>query len=367
MSGLDLRGIVKRYKGDTVLDDVNISVQTGETLVLFGPSGAGKTVLLRMIAGVIDPDEGQIIVHGRDMQGVDPEDRGVGMAFQNFALYPHMTAYRNIASSIEVTEKSKQKLDDAVQGVARLLKIDQVLDHAPRALSNGQKQRTALARALVGSPSLLLLDDPLRNVDAKLRFEMRIELPALLARQGTTVVYVTQDYKEAMALADQIVVLNTGRIQQSGTPADVYLTPANTEIAQQFGDPAINLLDVTPQQDDHGVYVSLSDKKLYIDSAFGPWCNTPCVLGIRPETLRLSTVASAASIPASVEAVTPLNEKTVTLLRTAGGRELLVSRPAGTDEDLSGQVFIEVSNESVMLFDKRTGSRLDAHQQEAVA
>ncbi|OED41716.1 ABC transporter ATP-binding protein [Chromatiales bacterium (ex Bugula neritina AB1)] len=358
MSALDLRGLVKRYKGETVLDDLNITVEAGETLVLFGPSGAGKTVLLRMIAGVIDPDEGRIVIHGRDMNGVEPEERGVGMAFQNFALFPHMTAYQNIASSIEVKMQSKQQLDEAVQSVAHLLKIDQVLDHAPRALSNGQKQRTALARALVGSPALLLLDDPLRNVDAKLRFEMRIELPALLAQQGTTVIYVTQDYKEAMALADQIVVLNEGRVQQSGSPADVYLSPANTEIARQFGDPAINLLDVTPQRDDTGVSVSLSGQKFYINNTYGAWCNTECVLGMRPESLRLSTHQTDTSIPARVEAVTPLNEKIVTLLSTAGGRELLVSRPAGSDQEHSGSVFVDINSESVLLFDKKSGDRL---------
>ena len=188
---LQLNGIVKRYKGDTVLDNINLAVPTASTLVLFGPSGGGKSVLLRLIAGVIEPDKGRILINGRDMADVDPEDRGIGMAFQNFALFPHMSAHNNIASSLEMTEPSKNRLKAAVESVAKLLKIDHVLDHTPRELSNGQKQRTALARALVGSPALLLLDDPLRNVDAKLRFEMRIELPALLAQQQTTVVQAT--------------------------------------------------------------------------------------------------------------------------------------------------------------------------------
>ncbi len=369
MNGLTLDGIVKRYKGETVLDDISLAVETGSTLVLFGPSGAGKTVLLRTIAGVIEPDNGSIMIDGHDMDGVDPEDRGVGMAFQNFALFPHMSAYQNIASSIEMKEPSASKLNAAVSSVAKLLKIDQVLDHAPRALSNGQKQRTALARALVGSPSLLLLDDPLRNVDAKLRFEMRIELPELLAQQGTTVVYVTQDYKEAMALGDSIVVMEAGRILQTGTPAEIYLSPATIDIAQQFGDPVINLFDVTPQVDGRGQYVSLSNTNIYLNAAHAELSDRHCVLGVRPESLRFSGESEPGAIAATIEAVTPLNEKTVTLLRTAGGRELLLSRPAGLDDPLEGTVYVSFDSDAIHLFDKDTGARIDwsVAQTEAVA
>ncbi len=358
MSGLELTGIVKRYKGDTVLNDINISVDKGSTLVLFGPSGAGKTVLLRLIAGVIDPDQGSVVINGVDMDGVAPEQRGVGMAFQNFALFPHMSAYQNIASAIEVREPVASRLDAAVKGIARLLKIDQVLDHAPRALSNGQKQRTALARALVGKPSLLLLDDPLRNVDAKLRFEMRIELPALLAEQGTTVVYVTQDYKEAMALGSQIVILESGKIVQSGSPEEIYLTPATMNIARQFGDPVINLLDVTPQCDSRGAYVRLSETTLRLPSNLQHTEGRECVLGIRPESMRFAGAVTPAAFPATIEAITPLNEKTVALMRTSGGRELLLSQPSGIASPDTGQVFVTVEPNALHLFDKSTGERI---------
>lgn len=359
MNGLELQGIVKRYKGDTVLSDLNINVERGTTLVLFGPSGAGKTVLLRLIAGVIEPDQGTVKINGADMAGVDPEDRGVGMAFQNFALFPHMSAYQNIASAIEVREPEESKLQAAVKSVATLLKIDQVLDHAPRALSNGQKQRTALARAIVGSPSLLLLDDPLRNVDAKLRFEMRIELPALLAEQGTTVVYVTQDYKEAMALGDRIVVMDSGQMIQSGTPEDIYLKPATIDIARQFGDPVINLFDVVPQREGNGTVVSLSGKSVYLPVHNRDIEGRDCVLGIRPEALQFVGADNSTAIPAEIEAVTPLNEKTVTLMTTAGGRELLLSRPAGLDSPQSGQVYVTFDQSAIHLFDKENGRRLD--------
>ena len=372
---LELKGIVKNYKGSTVLDDINLAVPTASTLVLFGPSGGGKSVLLRLIAGVIEPDKGAILIDGRNMAGVDPEDRGIGMAFQNFALFPHMTAHNNIASSLEMNEPSTSRLKSAVESVAKLLKIEHVLDHTPRELSNGQKQRTALARALVGSPSLLLLDDPLRNVDAKLRFEMRIELPALLARQQTTVVYVTQDYKEAMALGDQIVVLADGRIVQSGTPATIYQQPATVEIARQFGDPSINLLNVTPEQDSQGLFVTLSGTRLALDAGYGDISGKPCILGMRAESLtfvardnsnRSQTSESIEpgiqnpTIPVTIEAVTPLNEKIVTLAMTTGNRELLLSRPAGTDGPTSGNALVTIDATAIHLFDEQSGHRISS-------
>ena len=246
MSRLEVKNITKTYKKDTVLDSISLSVNEGETLVLFGPSGAGKTVLLRLIAGVIDADKGTVLIDGEDVNDIEAEHRGVGMAFQNFALFPHMTAFDNIASPLTAMRQTPADIEAGVKQVTELLKIDHVTSHMPRELSNGQKQRTALARALIGEPPILLLDDPLRNVDAKLRFEMRLELPGLLRGRGTTVIYVTQDYKEAMALGDQIVVLTEGKIAQLGTPADIYLSPANIEIGRLFGDPVINLFDVTP-------------------------------------------------------------------------------------------------------------------------
>jgi multiple sugar transport system ATP-binding protein len=366
---LELKGIVKRYKGDTVLDNINLQVPTASTLVLFGPSGGGKSVLLRLIAGVIEPDAGQIIIDGRDMHNVEPEDRGIGMAFQNFALFPHMSAQKNIASSLEMSEPSQSRLQAAVEAVAKLLKIDHVLDHTPRELSNGQKQRTALARALVGSPSLLLLDDPLRNVDAKLRFEMRIELPALLAQQQTTVVYVTQDYKEAMALGDQIVVLADGCIVQSGTPATIYQQPATVDIARQFGDPAINLLNVTPQRDSSGLYVTLSDTRLSLDESFGDISGKACILGLRPESLTFADAAhtSQPTIPVTIEAVTPLNEKIVTLAMTSGQRELLLSRPAGSEGPGAGQAHVAIDASAIHLFDETSGLRLSPQATEVAA
>lgn len=355
---IELKNIRKSFKTNTVLDDVTLSVAKGETLVLFGPSGAGKTVLLRLIAGVIEPDAGEIHVNGKDMAGVEPEDRGIGMAFQNFALFPHMDAFANIAAPLTARGQSKGVMKETVEKVARLLKIDHVLHHKPKELSNGQKQRTALARALSAQPSVLLLDDPLRNVDAKLRFEMRLELPRLLKDQKATVIYVTQDYKEAMALGHRIAVMNGHGIQQVGTPADIYLTPANIDIARLFGDPVINLLDVVPERRDGQVVAMISDTAIPLLDDYAPQIGRACTLGLRPEGLRFVPDGTPGAIPVDVEAETPLNEKTVTLALTLRGREIMVSRPAGSPGPASGRAHIAVDATAAILFDRETGRRI---------
>jgi len=220
MANLEIRSVSKEFKTGKVLDRISLSAENGEIVSVFGPSGAGKTVLLRLIAGVEQPDGGSILLGGRDVTDQAPEARGVGMAFQNFALFPHMSAFDNIASALTAHKAPREMIRAKVEKVAALLKIEHVLGHAPRELSNGQKQRTALARALVAEPKILLLDDPLRNVDAKLRYEMRLELPSLLKASGSTVLYVTQDYKEAMALGDRIAVLSDRDFAQIARPAD---------------------------------------------------------------------------------------------------------------------------------------------------
>jgi len=355
---LALSNIVKAFKKDVVLDGVSLSVDAGETLVLFGPSGAGKTVLLRLIAGVIEPDAGQITIKGQDMNGVEPEDRGIGMAFQNFALFPHMDATDNIAAPLTARRMDKSGITETVGRIARMLKIEHVLHHKPKELSNGQKQRTALARALAGEPDILLLDDPLRNVDAKLRFEMRLELPRLLKDQQATVIYVTQDYKEAMALGDRIAVMNARGIEQTGTPADIYLAPANIEIARLFGDPVINLLEVVPEAAAGGVQVALSGVPVAIDAGYSAAIGKDCTIGIRPEAIRFVNKDTAGAIPLKIETEAPLNEKTVTLALTLNGREVMVSRPAGAPGPEGDTGYITIDASHIHLFDRNTGARI---------
>lgn len=362
MASLELRNIVKRYQSDTVLDDVSLGVASGETLVLFGASGAGKTVLLRLVAGVVDPDAGMVLIDDEDVTEVEAEHRAVGMAFQNFALFPHMSAWDNIASPLLARRLGADETKSNVQAVAQLLKIDHVLDHAPRALSNGQKQRTALARALVASPPILLLDDPLRNVDAKLRFEMRLELPKLLAGRGATVIYVTQDYKEAMALGDRIAVMAEGRIVQMGSPEDIYHRPGHIETARLFGDPTINLFDVSVEADADGNFIRLADAVVRIEAAASLSPGQQCVFGVRPEHVRFVDAAGGNAIAVTIAAETPLNEKTVTLAQTGNGQEILISRPAGSPGPAIGQGYIEIDLEFAHLFDRDSGERIEPGQ-----
>src|SRR5215475_6480039 len=280
MARLELQTISKAFGAALAADRLSLAVEPGEIVAVFGPSGSGKTVLLRMIAGMFEPDEGDILVGGRSVVGAPPERRGIGMAFQNFALFPHMTARQNIASGLRGRAAD---VAARVEAISRLLKIEHVLDHTPRELSNGQKQRTALARALIGSPDVLLLDDPLRNVDAKLRYEMRLELPNLLRRGSSSVLYVTQDYREAMAIADRIAVLIDGRLEQVAPPEEIYARPASVAVARLFGDPSINLAEVTPVSDQGALTAEIAGARVRLGCADGePADHGPCWLGVRP-------------------------------------------------------------------------------------
>ena len=361
MSYLKLSGLSKAFGKKQVLDGLDLDVRKGECLVVFGGSGAGKTTLLRHIAGVMEPDAGSIWLGGQDLTEVGPEARGVAMAFQNFALYPHLSAFENIASPLRARQMGEAEIVNRVQEVARLLRIEHVLTHLPKALSNGQKQRTSLGRSLVHKPPVILLDDPLRNVDAKIRFEMRLEFPKLFKAFGSTVLYVTQDYREALALGDRIGVLVDGKFQQIDSPAGVYRNPRTREVARLFGDPPINLFEVTPRAGSAGQTVEIDGQTLALPDARPDLEGQPCVLGVRPEDVVFSTRPAPGSMAVALEAVMPFNVRTITLLKAGQGTEILASRPedaelAGTRERIPG--FAHLSAGRTMFFDRATGARL---------
>ena len=357
MGQLELSSLVKRFKTGTAVDDVSLDVERGEIVAIFGPSGAGKTVLLRIIAGIEEANGGRVRIAGEDVTDDSPEARGIGMAFQNFALFPHMSAYGNIASGLTATDTPKAAIYGRVQAIAKMLKIDHVLGHSPRELSNGQKQRTALARALVAEPRILLLDDPLRNVDAKLRYEMRLELPNVLRRYDTTVLYVTQDYKEAMALADRIVVMIGGRVVQVADSTEVYNRPATVEIARLFGDPTINLIACEPGRDGAIVSATIANTRVALGEGFEDAIGRSCLLGLRPEDLALQDTAGG--IPVDVMAVTPLNERYVFLVKTLEGQELLASSGDARSADRAqGRAYLSFDPAAALLFDGVTKQRI---------
>jgi multiple sugar transport system ATP-binding protein len=355
MTQLALRALSKSYGAFNVFENLSLEAKAGEIVVVFGGSGTGKTILLRLIAGVEEPSAGMIEIEGRDVADVAPEHRNIGMAFQNFALFPHMSAAENIATPLRALNANAQQVKAGIDRVANLLKISHVLGHAPRELSNGQKQRTSLARALAAEPKILLLDDPLRNVDAKLRFEMRLELPRLLRQSGATVLYVTQDYKEAMALADRIAVLQGGKFVQLATPVDIYERPATLDVARLFGDPVINTLDADLVLKGKSLTASVGGAEIVIDDVYRQFAGQSATLGIRPDAFTIA--AGKNGVPATVMAVTPLNERTVLLLQAGNGWEFLASLPSSSVPPKSGAA-VSAQVTAMHLFDKTTGARL---------
>ena len=359
MSQLALKSLGKSYGAFKVFDGLNLEAQAGEIVVIFGGSGTGKTILLRLIAGVEEPTSGAIELDGHDVSDIAPEHRNVGMAFQNFALFPHMSAAENIATPLKAQGKTAEAVKAGIDRVAKLLKIDHVLGHAPRELSNGQKQRTALARALAAEPRILLLDDPLRNVDAKLRFEMRLELPRLLRQSGATVLYVTQDYKEAMALADRIAVLAGGRFIQVAAPEDIYMRPATLGVARLFGDPAINTAPTTVAVKGGNASVKVGGHDIALGEGHAVHGGRAVTFGVRPEAVTILPRGTE-GLAARVMAVTPLNERTVLLLQSADGWEFLASLPASSASIPAADSDVTVSFDpaGTHLFDTQTGERL---------
>ncbi|ABM57766.1 ABC transporter ATP-binding protein [Verminephrobacter eiseniae] len=362
MPHLSISGLCKAFGKKKLLDGLDLAVERGECLVVFGGSGSGKTTLLRHIAGLLEPDAGTVLIDGQRAGDVSAQQRGVAMAFQNFALYPHMTAFENIASPLRARAIDEARIARQVQEVAELLRIAHVLDHSPRQLSNGQKQRTSLARSLVHKPQMILLDDPLRNVDAKIRFEMRLEFPKLFKAFGSTVLYVTQDYREALALGDRIGVLVDGCFAQIDSPAGVYRNPQSREVARLFGDPPINLFEVTPQRGPGGaMQVQIGGQTLVLPDPCTGLQGRACVLGVRPEDLLFSTEAQPGALPVTMEAAMPINVRTVALLKAGDGAELLASRPedpvlAARRERLGG--FATLVPGRCMFFDRASGARI---------
>jgi multiple sugar transport system ATP-binding protein len=288
---MSLRGIVKRYGNIEVVRGIDLDVRDGEFVVFVGPSGCGKSTLLRMIAGLEGISEGEFCMDGQRFNETPPAQRGIAMVFQSYALYPHMSVYDNLAFALQTAGEQKAMIDQRVQHAAKLLRIESYLSRKPKALSGGQRQRVAIGRAIVRQPRLFLFDEPLSNLDAELRVQMRVELSKLHAELRTTMIYVTHDQVEAMTMADRIVVLRDGRIEQSGSPLDLYNRPANQFVAGFIGSPKMNFLEGRLEcSDAQGVAVALAGgETLRIPvSADAHAGGEPIAVGIRPEHVALS-------------------------------------------------------------------------------
>jgi multiple sugar transport system ATP-binding protein len=290
MAELTLRGIVKRYGATPVVHHIDLDIRHGEFVVFVGPSGCGKSTLLRMIAGLEEISEGEFCIDGLRVNEVPPAKREIAMVFQSYALYPHMSVYDNLAFGLQTAGEKKDVIDRRVQHAARMLKIDTYLQRKPKALSGGQRQRVAIGRAIVREPKLFLFDEPLSNLDAELRVQMRVELSKLHADLGTTMIYVTHDQVEAMTMADRIVVLRDGVIAQAGTPLDLYNHPANQFVAGFIGSPKMNFLDATlAAHGADGITARLHGGE-HVDirvPAQNAGEGAPLCVGIRPEHVQL--------------------------------------------------------------------------------
>ena len=290
MASLSLKGIEKKYQnGFHAVKNFNLDIADKEFIIFVGPSGCGKSTTLRMIAGLEDITDGTLEIDGKVMNDVEPKDRDIAMVFQNYALYPHMTVYDNMAFGLKLRKVPKDEIDKKVREAARILDLDKLLDRKPKALSGGQRQRVAMGRAIVRNPKVFLMDEPLSNLDAKLRVQMRIEISKLHENLGATIIYVTHDQTEAMTLGTRIVVMKDGVIQQVDTPQNLYNTPCNLFVAGFIGSPQMNFMDavvnvagndVTLSIGNHVLRVPENKKKALIDGGYN---GKTVVVGIRPE------------------------------------------------------------------------------------
>ena len=342
------------YGDATVLDSLSLTVEAGELMVVIGASGCGKSTLLRVIAGLDAPGGGRLSIDGRDMTGVEPAARGVAMIFQNYALYPHLTVAQNIGFPLSIARVRRSEIAARVAAVADMLGLGDLLGRRPHQLSGGQRQRVAIGRAVVREPGLLLLDEPLSNLDAALRVRMRHELARLHQRLGCTMVYVTHDQLEAMTLANRIVVMAAGRIEQVGTPQRLYDAPATIEVARAIGSPAMNLLAVRiVAADEAGTTVALTDgascrvaARVAAEAVGGP-----ATLGVRPEHLRLD---AAGPLAGAIELFERLGPLSFVHLGEAGAADTLVAQlPGDAPATLGDRVAFAIVPGTAHLFDER--------------
>jgi multiple sugar transport system ATP-binding protein len=354
--GLDR--VTKRFGSAVAVNSLSLNVEDGEFFVLLGPSGCGKSTVLRLIAGLEEPTEGTISIAGERVDGIDPRDRNVAMVFQSYALYPHMTVRRNIEFPLRTRGSHQDERDALVHDVARLLDLDGLLDRKPSQLSGGQRQRVALARAIVRRPLVFLMDEPLSNLDAKLRVQTRAQLVELHQRLATTIIFVTHDQVEAMTMGERIAVLNAGSVQQVGPPQQVYDRPANLFVARFIGSPPMNTV-ATPLDSSEVLRLQLGDG-LTVPSALEASVRaaglTEVVVGVRPEDL---TIDPAGAIPATVAMVESLGHERHVACRLADGTLWMATiRARDAVPAMGDTIRLRVDPEHLHLFDPATEARI---------
>jgi len=354
MANVNFSKVAKRFGDVGVLRDVDIEIQSGEFVVIVGPSGCGKSTLLRMLAGLEEPTGGRILIDGEDMTDKSPGERGIAMVFQSYALYPHKSVAENIAFPLRMAGASKDEIASKVRTAAQILQIEPLLDRKPRQLSGGQKQRVAIGRAIVRQPRVFLFDEPLSNLDADLRGQMRAEIVRLHRLLGATMLYVTHDQVEAMTMADRIIVMNGGVVQQIGKPLELFESPANQFVASFIGSPKINLVECLARPEAGTLRLELGGDALRIDlPGLTPGRTPPARIGIRPDAVTLGAVPdSFLKLPFAVERTELLGSRTRYFGTLAEGVPFAID-VAGTPGTLDGQRHeIGVDPSKVFLFDE---------------
>jgi len=344
MASVTIRNVAKSYGQTEVMRGIELDIADGEFVVFVGPSGCGKSTLLRMIAGLEEITVGEISIGNAVVNEVAPSKRGVAMVFQTYALYPHMTVYNNMAFGLKQAKTPKDEIDRRVRGAAEVLHISELLDRVPRALSGGQRQRVAIGRAIVREPEVFLFDEPLSNLDAALRVQTRLEIARLHQRLGATMVYVTHDQVEAMTLADRIVVLRDGNIEQVGTPIELYEKPANAFVARFIGSPQMN-------------FFSSSDLIASAPNLLRDLDPESRIIGIRPEHMREAD-SDNALVSAKLELVEQLGEYALVHLVSQSGREFIMKADRPPMAQPGATMRISATFESAHLFDKDSGERI---------
>jgi ABC-type sugar transport system ATPase subunit len=359
---IELIEVSKHYGKTVALRSVDLAIAPGEFIALLGPSGCGKSTLLKLIAGLEELTDGEIYVGGKLANYLKPSDRNVAMVFQNYALYPHMTVRENIGFPLKMGGVPREEANSKVEGVAGLLQLSAQLDRFPDELSGGQRQRVALGRAIVREPLAFLMDEPLSNLDALLRVEMRTELLRLHKRVGRTTIYVTHDQVEAMTMADRIVLMSQGEIQQIGSPSEIYVTPANTFVARFVGSPPMNLMEGRIEPVPGGrVFRGAFD--LPTGVARCP-SNGPATLGIRPEHIEIVNADHPDSVPAKADLVERVGADSNLFLVVGGQASLIASVDAATPVREGDDVHVRFPSEHVQFFDA-DGNRVNAGEFEA--
>jgi len=358
MATLSIKGVRKSFGSVEVLKNIDIELEDGGFLVLLGPSGCGKSTLLSIIAGLEPSSGGDILIGGRNVNNVHPKDRNIAMVFQSYALYPTMSVRRNVGFGLEMRKVDARTREAEVHRAAELLQIEHLLDRKPGQLSGGQRQRVAMGRAIVRNPDLFLFDEPLSNLDAKLRVEMRTEIKRLHDRLGTTVVYVTHDQIEAMTLGTKVAVMKGGVIQQLAEPQTIYEKPANMFVAGFIGSPTMNFLAGTLERADGGLglrhgdsVLALADLTQDVDAYVGK----PVVAGIRPETFHAGS--GKGTLTGAVDVVEPTGPDTMVILNVGG--QMLTARVGSRDRPRLGDAMtLAVDTAAINLFDPDTGDRI---------